>query len=206
RAGAVKGCPFGDGRSGGRVAQRTVQLRCEVSLLPEGADDRHGPGGHGPPTHRHHRRQAQARGRGLDLQPVARDSGRQSRSQQERVHSRARARRVCGLARTWRIRSGEDSRAEDRAMMLLALAVLPGVFWEGAPSKAPALRESGVHHIFVAPDQVEAWKKVEDIVAEAVDLNLSMKLKSPAVNYRFEQASASRVPWIDANGWQFLRR
>jgi hypothetical protein len=92
-------------------------------------------------------------------------------------------------------------------MMLLALAaVLPGVFWEGAPSKAPALRESGVHHIFVAPDQVEAWKKVEDIVAEAVDLNLSMKLKSPAVNYRFEQASASRVPWIDGNGWQFLRR
>src|SRR5215813_4605842 len=33
-----------------------------------------------------------------------------------------------------------------------------------------------------------------------------MKLKSPAVNYRFEQASASRVPWIAANGWQFLRR
>jgi len=92
-------------------------------------------------------------------------------------------------------------------MMLLALAaVLPGVFWDGAPSKAPAIREAGVHHIFVSPDQVEAWKKVEDIVAEAVDLRLSMKLKPPAVNYRFEQASASRVPWIDANGWQFMRQ
>ena len=40
---------------------------------------------------------------------------------------------------------------------------------------------------------------------EAADLQQATKLVTPAVNYRYEQASASRVPWLDCNGWRFLR-
>jgi hypothetical protein len=90
--------------------------------------------------------------------------------------------------------------------MLLALAaVLPGVFWDGAPDTAPVLREAGVRTIYVAPAQANAWKGVEGISVESADLREAVKLKTPAVNYRYEQASASRVPWLDTNGWRFLR-
>jgi hypothetical protein len=91
-------------------------------------------------------------------------------------------------------------------MMLVALAaVLPGIFWDGAPNTAPALREAGVRRIFVAPSKAAEWKGIDGITVTAADLTEYVKLKMPAVNYRFEQASASRVPWVDSNGWQFLR-
>jgi hypothetical protein len=32
-----------------------------------------------------------------------------------------------------------------------------------------------------------------------------VKLITPAVNYRMDEASASSAPWIDSNGWRFLR-
>ncbi len=88
--------------------------------------------------------------------------------------------------------------------MLLALAALPGIFWNGAPDTAPTLRDAGVRSIYVA--DAAAWKGVAGITAEAIDLTKLIKLKTPAVNYRFEQASASRVPWLDSNGWRFLRQ
>src|SRR5580700_4692780 len=33
----------------------------------------------------------------------------------------------------------------------------------------------------------------------------AVKLPVPKVEYRINEASASRSPWIDANGWQILR-
>jgi hypothetical protein len=90
-------------------------------------------------------------------------------------------------------------------ILLAFAAVLPGVFWDGAPDTAPSLKEAGVRQIYVAPSQAAAWRSVDGITAEAIDLLSAIKLKTPAVNYRYEQASASRVPWLDSNGWRFLR-
>ena len=92
-------------------------------------------------------------------------------------------------------------------MILLALAVtLPGVFWDSPPESAPALREAGIKRIFVPAAATGAWKNVTGIAVEAADLQQATKLLAPAVNYRYEQASASRVPWLDCNGWRFLRQ
>ena len=33
----------------------------------------------------------------------------------------------------------------------------------------------------------------------------AIRLPVPKVEYRINEASASRSPWIDANGWQLLR-
>ncbi len=90
--------------------------------------------------------------------------------------------------------------------MLLLLAALPGLFWEGAPDTAPALREAGIDHIYVAPAQTASWKGVEGIRVEVADPKQAVELIPPHVNYRFDQASASRAPWLDSNGWQFLRQ
>jgi hypothetical protein len=91
-------------------------------------------------------------------------------------------------------------------MILLALAaVLPGVFWDGPPDTASTLREAGIHRIVVSAERAAAWKGVEGIQAETADPLTFLKVKAPNVNYRYDEASASRAPWIDANGWRFLR-
>src|SRR5262245_35617370 len=90
-------------------------------------------------------------------------------------------------------------------MLLLVAAVLPGLFWEGAPDTAPSLRDAGIRQIVVSASRLDAWKAVAAITAVAGDVQGAVKLLPPKVNYRIDQASASRAPWLDANGWRFQR-
>jgi hypothetical protein len=90
--------------------------------------------------------------------------------------------------------------------MLLLLAALPGLFWDGAADTAPALRDAGIKQILVPSARLAEWKSVPGISAAAADLQGAVKLLAPTVNYRIDQASASRAPWLDSNGWRFLRQ
>jgi hypothetical protein len=90
--------------------------------------------------------------------------------------------------------------------MLLLLAALPGLFWDGAADTAPALRDAGIKQVLVPAARLAEWKSVAGISAAAADLQGSVKLLPPTVNYRIDQASASRAPWLDSNGWRFLRQ
>ena len=89
--------------------------------------------------------------------------------------------------------------------MLLLLAVLPRLFWEGAPDTATALRDAGIGQIVVPAAQAAAWKGTPGITVETGAIEGAVKLVAPAVDYRIDEASASRSPWLDSNGWQFLR-
>jgi hypothetical protein len=91
-------------------------------------------------------------------------------------------------------------------MLLLLAAALPGLFWEGAPDTAPALRDAGIRQVLVPAARLDAWKSVPEISVKAGDLQGAVKLLPPTVNYRMDQASASRAPWLDSNGWKFLRQ
>lgn len=90
--------------------------------------------------------------------------------------------------------------------MLLLLAALPGLFWEGGADTASTLRDAGISHIVVPAAQSQSWNGVSGITVETGDLRGAVKLLTPTVNYRMNQASASREPWLVANGWMFLRR
>jgi hypothetical protein len=90
--------------------------------------------------------------------------------------------------------------------MLLLLAALPGLFWDGAADTAPALRDAGIKQILAPAARLAEWKNVPGIAAAAADLQGAVKLLAPTVNYRIDQASASRAPWLDSNGWRFLRQ
>jgi hypothetical protein len=90
--------------------------------------------------------------------------------------------------------------------MLLFLAALPALFWDGAPDTAPALREAGIKQVLVSKQQLPAWKSSGGITAEAADLEGATKLLTPTVNYRMNEASATNAPWLVANGWKFIRR
>jgi hypothetical protein len=90
--------------------------------------------------------------------------------------------------------------------MLLLLAALPALFWDGPADTAPALREAGIKQIHVPAARLAEWKNVPGMAAEAADPQGAVKLLAPTVNYRMDQASASRAPWLISNGWQFLRQ
>jgi hypothetical protein len=90
-------------------------------------------------------------------------------------------------------------------ILLAVAAALPGVFWDAPPDTANALREAGLYRVLVPPERAAAWKNVDGITAETADPRLLLKLRAPGVNYRSDEASASRVPWLDGNGWRFLR-
>jgi hypothetical protein len=90
--------------------------------------------------------------------------------------------------------------------MLLVLAALPALFWDGAPDTAPALHEAGIQQILVPAARLASWKGVPEITAEGADPQSAVKVIPPTVNYRMNEASATNAPWIVANGWRFIRR
>jgi len=90
--------------------------------------------------------------------------------------------------------------------MLLFLAALPALFWDGAADTAPALRDAGFKQILVSKERLAEWKGVGGFAVDATDLEGATKLLAPTVNYRMNEASATNAPWLVANGWKFIRR
>ena len=87
--------------------------------------------------------------------------------------------------------------------LLLALGI-PNLFWEPNPESAGALDQAGIECPHVGPEKVAAWKAAGRC-AMGADLSIAEKLPAPGVQYRMNEASASRSPWMDSNGWRFQR-
>jgi len=90
--------------------------------------------------------------------------------------------------------------------MLLLLAALPTLFWDGGADTASAVRQAGITQLRVPAPRLAAWKGIGDITADAGDLQGAVKLLAPTVNYRMNEAAATSLPWLVHNGWRFLRR
>src|ERR1041384_1588691 len=85
---------------------------------------------------------------------------------------------------------------------VLVAALLPGLYWDKAPD--PAVKGAGVERVFVPAAQQGAWAN-QGVTAVALEPAKLTRLAAPGVQYRMNQAAATSVPWIDANGWRFLR-
>ena len=207
RAGALARRAQYHGRSARRLAPGAVQPRGALPLLSQADDVRHRPGRDGPQADRPDRGEAQGGRRDVAVGALARVPRRQSRSQVQPLHPRARPRGVCFDARARRLRREQNQTAGDRAVMLLLVAaVLPRLFWDAGPETAPALREAGIERIAVPAAQSDAWKGVTGITVEVADPARAIKLVAPSVDYRANQGSASRSPWLNSNGWRFVRQ
>jgi hypothetical protein len=91
-------------------------------------------------------------------------------------------------------------------MMLLALALLPGLLWDEPPESVEALREAGITGIYVPAERYTAWKQAGgQFPAQPADIHQMVKLPAPAVLYRANVASATSAPWLVSSGWRFLR-
>lgn len=90
------------------------------------------------------------------------------------------------------------------AACLMFAALVPGLYWDQEPATAPALKQAGIERIHVPAERVEEWRRAGfDAVAfrpEAYE-----KATPPGVEFKISEASATRMPWVDANGWRFAR-
>jgi len=91
--------------------------------------------------------------------------------------------------------------------LLLWLAALPCLYWTAAVDSAPRLKAAGIERLCVPPERVEDWRKAgfSAVALSEGDLAVRDTLLAPGIRTRAERASATRSPWVDANGWRFLR-
>jgi hypothetical protein len=88
----------------------------------------------------------------------------------------------------------------------LALALLlPSIYWDGGPQQAAQIRDAGIDQLSVPANAVSSWKSVSGITVHAFDPAGCTKLPSPGVDFKTEEASATRQPWVVSNGWRLLR-
>ncbi len=83
---------------------------------------------------------------------------------------------------------------------------LPVLYWPGSSQTAPVLQQAGITHVLVPASNADAWNNVPGIDAQAADRQSAVKLAAPGITFRMSESSASRVPWVTSNGWQFIRR
>ena len=91
--------------------------------------------------------------------------------------------------------------------LLVALA-LPCLYWTAGTETAPALKQAGIERLCVPADKVEAWQSlgVAVVPTSAADLAGREALPVPGLLVQPGLASPTRIPWVTANGWRFIRQ
>jgi hypothetical protein len=87
---------------------------------------------------------------------------------------------------------------------LLAL-LLPCVFWNKPAESAAVLRQAHISQICVPAAVANSWKGIPGISVEEIDPARYVKIPAPSITFRRDRASATRAPWVNLNGWRFLR-
>lgn len=89
---------------------------------------------------------------------------------------------------------------------LLAALLIPTLFWDKGPDSADVLRKAQIHHISVPASMEGPWKGVSGFSVEAADPAKMAKVPTPGIQFRRNRASATAAPWVDSNGWRFIRQ
>jgi hypothetical protein len=84
----------------------------------------------------------------------------------------------------------------------------PVLYWDRPAETATELRAAGIFRILVPPERIEEWKGTGVAAAPlgAEERASRLELAPPGIVGRVDVASATRRPWIDANGWRFVRQ
>lgn len=91
--------------------------------------------------------------------------------------------------------------------LLLLLVTLPSLSWAQPVETAPAVRQAGIERLYVPPEAVPAWQKAGFAALPFGEGERAARvaLQVPGVAGRAQVASATSRPWVDANGWRFVR-
>ena len=89
-------------------------------------------------------------------------------------------------------------------LTFLLAALLPGLYWDQGAKTVEAVKQAGVERVLVPAGQESAWKAA-GIDAHVFHEGKFVKLSSPGVERRMNEAAATSMPWVDANGWRLER-
>jgi hypothetical protein len=83
----------------------------------------------------------------------------------------------------------------------------PSIYWAEGIETAEALKLAGIEQIAAPADKAEAWRKAgfKVVAVSPAEFERREKLLTPRIAGRANVASATRRPWVDANGWRFVR-
>lgn len=91
-------------------------------------------------------------------------------------------------------------------MICFLLAVLlPGLYWEQDPEKVESIKRAGITRVYAPAAQMAAWKAAGIDALDSADLAKFTAVPAPTVRMEATAASATRIPWINANGWRYQR-
>ena len=76
------------------------------------------------------------------------------------------------------------------------------LYWEQPPDTAAALKQAGIERLRVPPGRAREWTTAGFEAVPLADAERSERVSVPAPRLagRADAASATRRPWIDANG------
>ena len=89
-------------------------------------------------------------------------------------------------------------------LTFLLAALLPGLYWDQGAKTVEAVKQTGVERVLVPAGQESVWKAA-GIDAHVFHAAKFVKLPSPGVERRMNEAAATSMPWVDANGWRLER-
>jgi alkylhydroperoxidase family enzyme len=85
----------------------------------------------------------------------------------------------------------------------------PCVYWTGSvEDTAVALKSAAIATICVPPDRADAWRAAgfDAVAISDADLADREAVPEPGIASRVDLVSSTRSPWVDANGWRFVRK
>jgi hypothetical protein len=91
---------------------------------------------------------------------------------------------------------------------ILLFFSLPLLFWSQSVETAPQLKQAGIEIIAVSPEIADAWRRTElkIVVMSKNEIEGRERLLIPGIQRKVNVASPTGVPWVDANGWRFIRQ
>jgi len=92
-------------------------------------------------------------------------------------------------------------------MFALLLAALPMIFWDQGPETAATLKQNGIEQLVVPAERLQEWKAT-GLAARGItpaEWSGLEEASAPGVDRQVQVASATRSPYLIANGWRFIR-
>jgi hypothetical protein len=92
-------------------------------------------------------------------------------------------------------------------ILALLLAAAPAIYWEHGASAAGTLKRHGVDRVRVPATAVGEWRGtgIDAVGVTPEELKQRTRAQAPRIDPKIQVASATRSPWLIANGWRFQR-
>jgi hypothetical protein len=88
--------------------------------------------------------------------------------------------------------------------------LVPCLFWPRAvdDDSLSSIRAAGIAQLCVPPENADGWRTagIDVLPLDAADVSSRERVRTLGIEHRPDLVSATRSPWVNTNGWRFLRR